>query len=506
LRLEPDECLALEASLRRRVKIPKGKRIEILRRSIDARHRQVRVVLSLALVPDAPPAAPASPLRRPGRRRDRRVVVVGAGPAGLFAALALIEAGLNPVVVDRGAAFPHRHLLAKELRLAGRQDGPCAMTCGLGGAGTFSDGKLHTRKGGALVERALRILAWFGQDPDLLIDGHPHVGSNRLPRLVERIREHLEENGCRFFFSTEAAGLAVRNGRVAGIRLQTGETLASEAVVLAPGNNARALFRKLLEQGVAMEQKAFAVGLRVEHPRELIDRSQYGDLAGHPVLGAARYAFAFPNAERPVYSFCMCPGGYVIPTPPETGRLAVNGMSFAPRSSRWSNSAVVAAVSPLDWGDGSDPVLGGLEFQRRIEEACFEAGGGGYRAPAQRLTDFLAARPSGSLPESSYRPGIAPARIGALLPEPVTRALKEGLLRAARGIPGFITAEALVLAPETLTSSPVRLPRDPQTGQSPSHTGLFPCGEGSGWAGGITSSAADGLASGQLVARYLGAL
>ena len=501
IRITPDEYLELDSVISERVLTPSLPFWRVVRRSLDARGRSARfeVQVELSATPFVPESAePTIDLPAAGAPV---ALVVGAGPAGLFAALGLLERGVKPVVLERGEAFPARHLLVRDLRYKGSFSAPPAMTSGLGGAGAYSDGKLFTRKRSPQTARVRRLMAWLAEDANLMMDAHPHVGSNRLPRVVTRLVEFLAARGAEFRFGTEVSGLVERGGTVAGVRLVSGETLAGDATVLAVGNHARTLVAQLHEDGVALEAKGLAVGVRVEHPASLIDRIQLGALAGHPACGSARYAFAFEAGERGVYSFCMCPGGYVIPAPPEEGCLSVNGMSFATRSSRWSNAAVVASVSPADW-DASSP-LGGIQFLRDLEKAAFAAGGGGYRAPAQRRVDFLAGHASTSLPECSYKPGVMAADVGGLFSGAVLDGLREGLTAADKKLRGYLHPDAVVIAAETLTSSPIRFPRTSE-GTSISHDGLFPCGEGGGWAGGITSSAADGLVTGARVADRLG--
>jgi len=476
----------------------------IARRSLDARQRrrlqwvlsvEVRGATDEAFAPlgRAPIFPSAHPVGAP-------VVIVGAGPAGLFAATALAEAGIPVEILDRGAGFPARHQDVRDLRLDGRFNPESNYRFGLGGAGTYSDGKLFTRKRGPVAREVLARLAWLGGDEDVAVDARPHIGTNRLVPLLEELQRGLEEAGVVFRFDTRATGLRVREGRVRGIRTDTGD-LDAAAVILAPGNASRDTFEWLDAAGVAMAPRDFAVGVRVEHPRELIDNFQHGDLAGHPELEAAEYRLAFQIGGRGVYTFCMCPGGHVLPVPTEPDALAVNGMSHAARSSAWSNAALVATVGPADW-DGED-VLAGVRFQQRLERAAAAAGGGGCVAPAQGLTEFLRGTSSGRLPNSSYRPGLASGELGALLPAKLRAALREGLHRADRIMRGYVTREACLIGLETTTASPVRILRDDDL-MSASHPGLHPCGEGAGYAGGITSSAADGLAVGRAVARALG--
>ncbi len=492
----PDEALDIPAALARRFP---GRDVSVVRRNIDARGRDVRV--ELVVEPGDPVGEVMQlgpPYREPG---SRRAVVVGAGPAGLFAAHSLLVGGVTPVVIERGSAFPRRHFEARSLRLWGKYQS-AAFTSGLGGAGTYSDGKLYTRKRTPGVREVLRLLAHFGSDRDIMVETHAHVGSNRLPVIIERMVASLQGAGAQFRFNETVSGLKVRGGRVVGVVLEGGEEVFGDAVVLAVGNSARETFASLHDIGVAMRAKPFAVGLRMEHPRPLIDRLRLGRWAGHEALGAARYSFAYSREGRGIFSFCMCPGGHLLPTPPEAGLLAVNGMSHSLRGSEFSNAAVVVSVQPEELtGWGSEPFQG-VGFQRHLEEATFQAGGGGYCAPAQRMVDFLSGRASATLPASSYRPGLVPARLDLLLPGWLVDELRWGLAEAGEAMRGFVSEEALLVGSETLTSSPVQFLRG-ESGQSVSHQGLFPVGEGAGWGGGITTSAADGLEVGSKLARLL---
>jgi len=473
------------------------------RRSLDARRaRDLRWVLSVALRgpgdPGFEPIGQAPEYRSP--RGDRPpVIVVGAGPAGLFAATALAEAGVPVEVLDRGADFPARHLHARDLRKIGRFDPESNFRFGLGGAGTYSDGKIFTRKRGPAMREVLARLAWLGEDDSYAVDARARIGTNRLVPLITRLRQGLEEAGVVFRFDTRMDKLLVRDGRVSGVRTPAGD-LDAAAVVLAPGNAARTTFEWLAAAGVAMAPQNFSVGVRVEHPRALIDQIQHGSFAGHPELEAAEYRLAFQVGDRGVFTFCMCPGGHVLPVPAEPEALAVNGASNAARASAWSNAALVVTVSPRDW-DGDD-VLAGLRFQRGLERAAWDAGRGACRAPAQRMTDFLRSLISKSLPDSSYGLGLTSADLAAILPAPISDALREGIRLAGRSIRGYITEDASVIGLETTTASPVRILRGADLA-SISHPGLFPCGEGAGYAGGITSSAADGLRVGRAIARTL---
>jgi uncharacterized FAD-dependent dehydrogenase len=319
------------------------------------------------------------------------------------------------------------------------------------------------------------------------------VGSNRLPRVLGALRAHLEAAGVEYRFETEMTGVALSGGRVRAVRTRAGEELPADAVVLAVGHSARDVYQWAAGAGVAVARKDLAVGVRIEHPQPVIDALQYGRAAGDPRLPPAFYELASTGCSRGVYSFCMCPGGWVVPAATELDGVVVNGMSLSRRDSPFANAGIVVAIPASDFGPDGDGPLAGMEFQRRIEQAAFRAGGGHFRAPGQRLVDFLARRSSGSLPRTSYRPGVIGVPLEEVFPPLVIEALREGMSNLARKLPGFAHPEAVLIAAETRTSAPVRFARDPETLQSPSTAGLYPAGEGAGYAGGIVSAALDGV-------------
>jgi len=480
--------------------------LRVLRRSLDARKgralgQRLRVLVARqgeALTPAAAPAPP--PQRWPAGRAAPRVVVVGSGPAGSWAALRLAEAGVPVTIVEQGKPVqPRRHDLALLTR---GQLAPSSNYCfGEGGAGTYSDGKLYTRaKDKGAIADVIADLVRFGAPDEIAVEARPHVGSNRLPRVLQALRAHLVRLGVDYRFEATVAGLRAAGGRVRAVRLAGGDELPADIVVLAVGHSARAVYAWAAADGIALERKAIAIGVRIEHPQRLIDEIQYGAAAGHPKLPPAFYELTSADSDRGVYSFCMCPGGWIVPAATEADGVVVNGMSLSRRDSPFANAGLVVTVAGADFGPAAAGPLAGIELQRRVEQAAFRAGGGRFRAPAQRLADFLDGRASSSVGASSYRPGLVPGDLAQVLPDFLTKALRAGLRRMGARLPGFLFPDAVLVAAETRTSAPVRLLRDANTLQSPSLEGLYPCGEGAGYAGGIVSAALDGA---RVAARVL---
>ncbi len=482
--------------------------VRVLRRSLDARkahavgHRLRVEILSKG--EKSPPRAHAVEKGWPSSIPRPRVIIVGSGPAGAWAALSLSRAGLPSTILERGKPVqPRRHDLARVQR--GRLDPNSNYCFGEGGAGTYSDGKLYTRtKDRAAVDRVLADLVCFGAPEEITVESRPHVGSNRLPKVLSSLRSFLESRGVVYRFSTGLSRIVARNGRVVAVRTTMDEELAADVVLLACGHSARDVYALAAADGIAIERKPSAVGVRLEHPQPIIDSIQYGRAAGDPRLPAAFYEVSAQTRGRGVYSFCMCPGGFIVPAATEVDGLVVNGMSLSRRDSPHANAAMVVSVMPSDYGDAGQGPLAGIEFQRAIERTAFTAGGGEFRAPAQRLVDFLARRESSSLPKSSYHPGLVSRSIDAVFPAFVVESLREGLEDICRRVRGFQHDDAVLVGAETRTSAPLRILRDPVTLESPSLRGLYPVGEGAGYAGGIVSAAIDGTRAAQAILARAG--
>jgi len=512
---ELEETGALRARVARKL----GRRLEVVpvpvvvRRAIDARGGRVQFRVRVALGEPADARTATSENVPREVKGSPQVVVIGDGPAGLFCAYELACHQIRSTIVERGKTVqPRRHDLKNVLHHG--EVNPDSNYCfGEGGAGTYSDGKLYTRatKRGD-VRRVLSLLVEHGASSEILVDARPHVGSNHLPKVVVALREHLKQVGVEFRFESRVVGLDVNFGstprEVRGVKCADGAALGADAVVVATGHSARDVYDWLTAVGCTLEPKSFAIGVRCEHAQSLINRAQYGRFARHPRLPNAAYHLAHTDRGEGVFSFCMCPGGFIVPSTTEPNAVVVNGMSMSRRDSPFANSGIVASITPEDWrGAGFDPVLGGLELQRVLEEAAFAAGGGAFRAPAARISDFMAGHASSDLPTCSYQPGLTPVNLDDVFAAsrlPIANRLREAFGVFGHQIRGFVSSEAVLVGVESRTSSPVRIPRDPESMQNPELSGLYPVGEGAGYAGGIASAALDGIRAAQQIATRLG--
>ena len=491
--------------------------LRIRKRSIDARQRTIFVNLSLDLYINRPaPQVDFLPVEYPDVSHAPRVIVVGAGPGGLFAALRLIELGKRPVVLERGKDVHERRKDIARISREHKVDPESNYSFGEGGAGAYSDGKLYTRsKKRGNVEKILRVFCQFGASTDILVDAHPHIGTDRLPRIIEGMRQQILRSGGEVHFQTRVDRLIVEDGEVKGVECHTGEAFHGP-VILATGHSARDVYRHLHEAGIRIEAKGIAVGVRLEHPSELIDQIQYHNPAGRgKYLPAAEYSYVMQSGGRGVYSFCMCPGGIVVPAASGPQQIVVNGMSPSLRNSAWSNSGMVVetrledldgelrpflteamadgtfAETHADINDPDNP-LRMMYFQEALEKAVWQQGNRSQTAPAQRMADFVNRRLSYDLPKSSYSPGLVSSPLHFWMPKFITNRLIDGFNAFGRRSHGFLTNEAVVIAAETRTSAPVRIVRDPATLCHVEVRGLYPCGEGAGYAGGIVSAGIDG--------------
>ncbi len=490
--------------------------LRILKRSIDARQRTIFVNLKVRVYLNEMPTDDEYERTIYNKVEDKpQVIVVGAGPGGLFAALRLIELGLRPVVVERGKDVRERKKDLAQISREHRVDPESNYSFGEGGAGAYSDGKLYTRsKKRGNVDKILNVFCQHGASTAILVDAHPHIGTDKLPRVIENMRHTIIECGGEVHFETRMDALIIEQGEVKGIETQTGKTFLGP-VILATGHSARDVYRWLAANKVPIEAKGIAVGVRLEHPAGLIDQIQYHNRNGRgKYLPAAEYSFVTQVEGRGVYSFCMCPGGFIVPAASGPEQVVVNGMSPSNRGSRWSNSGMVVEIQPEDImnderltmndeAEGSHPELAVLRFQEELERQCWLQGGRRQTAPAQRMADFTRRKLSYDLPESSYSPGLISSPLHFWMPEFITGRLSQGFQQFGRSSHGFLTNEAVMIGVETRTSSPVRIVRDKDTLQHITLRGLFPCGEGAGYAGGIVSAGIDGERCAEAVAQFM---
>jgi uncharacterized FAD-dependent dehydrogenase len=477
----------------------------VTKRSVDARRGAPKVNLTLELYIDHEPQPAPVHFDYPNVEGRTPVVVVGAGPAGLFAALRLIELGMRPIVLERGKPVAER---GKDIALINRNGGvnpDSNYAFGEGGAGAFSDGKLFTRsKKRGDYNRVLQTLVFHGASPEILYEAHPHIGTDRLPRIISKIRSTIEACGGTVLFNTKVTGVEIKDNRAVGV--WSGDRLIEGvAVVLATGHSARDIYEMLHSAGVLLEAKPYAMGVRIEHPQSLIDSIQYHNSGGRgDYLPAAAYSLTAQVGGRGVYSFCMCPGGFIVPAMTDPSEAVINGMSPSLRNSPFANSAIVTEVRTSDFEFLREEYgeLAGLEFQRRFERVAKAHGGEAQRVPAQRISDFVYRKASSALPACSYIPGIVPSRFERWMPPFINDSLRQGISTFGQRMRGFVTNEGVVVGVESRTSTPVRIPRNGTTLAHPQIANLYPAGEGAGYAGGIISAALDG----QRIAETIAAL
>ena len=487
--------------------------VRVLKKSIDARQRTIFVNLKIRVyINEVPQDDEYEHTEYQNVEGRPQVVVVGEGPGGLFASLRLIELGLRPVVLERGKDVRERKMDLAQITKTQKVDPESNYCFGEGGAGAYSDGKLYTRsKKRGNVNKILNVFCQHGASTSILADAHPHIGTDKLPRVIENMRNTIIKCGGEVHFQTKMTRLVVEGERVTGVEavdLKTGGELTfSGPVILATGHSARDVYRLLVESNIHIEAKGIAVGVRLEHPSQLIDQIQYHNREGRgKYLPAAEYSFVTQVEERGVYSFCMCPGGFVIPAATGPQQLVVNGMSPSNRGTQWSNSGMVVELHPDDVGGDSRDPLCMMHFQEKLERDCWQQGNMKQTAPAQRMADFVNNRLSYDLPKSSYAPGLISSPLHFWMPPFVAKRLQEGFKKFGKMSHGFLTNEAVLIATETRTSSPVRIARDPATLQHVTVQGLFPCGEGAGYAGGIVSAGVDGERCAEMCAQYVEAL
>jgi hypothetical protein len=480
--------------------------LRVIKRSVDARKKNIRINLTVEVFSEKDSALPEIiPFNPVDVSLKQEVIIVGAGPAGLFAALRLIELGVRPVIIERGRDVSSRK---KDIARISREQivNPDSNYCfGEGGAGTYSDGKLYTRsKKRGDNTRILELLCLHGANENIMYEAHPHLGTDKLPRIITEIRKSILEAGGQFILEKKVIDFLINGDTINGVVTSDNVQFKSKYVILATGHSARDIYELCKIRGIELEMKPFAMGVRVEHPQELIDRIQYhGNLRGE-FLPASSYYLAKQIDGRGVYSFCMCPGGFIVPSATAQEEVVVNGMSPSERNSPFANSGIVVEIKPEDLIKySSSGEMAGLEFQKELEREAWKNGGHTQRAPAQRLADFVSGDSSGSLPKVSYFPGVTSSPLHSWMPKAIGRRLRDGFRLFGQLMNGYLTNDAVVLGVESRTSSPVRIPRDPEKLHHIRISGLYPCGEGSGYSGGIVSSAVDGMRAAEAIAKKI---
>lgn len=468
--------------------------IEIIKRSIDARQKSVKINLKVDVYVNETKKPSLLELPEyPNVKDKEEVFIIGAGPAGLFAALRCIELGKKPVILERGKDVRSRRRDLKALNIEHIVNEDSNYCFGEGGAGTYSDGKLYTRsKKRGDVNRILELLVAFGATGEILVDAHPHIGTNKLPAIIASIREKIIEMGGEVLFETRVTDILIENNALKGLKTLKGEHFDVKNLILATGHSARDIFELLYRKGIKIEAKPFALGVRIEHPQQLIDKIQYKCDDRGEFLPPSPYSIVKQIGGRGMYSFCMCPGGVIAPCATSPGEVVTNGWSPSKRDQATANSGIVVELRLSDFKQFGNSPLAAMEFQKSIEQTAWVYGGKTQRVPAQRMVDFVEGKVSSRLPETSYKPGITSENLQNVFPEFIHKTLQNGFREFGKTMHGYYTNEAIIHAPESRTSSPVRIPRDPKTLEHIEIKGLFPCGEGAGFAGGIISAAIDG--------------